>query len=298
MDLALGSHAVTLLSVLDTQTINVNGIILSALSTPVDEVAGFSPDGTDTQDATSLAALINAIFDDSTGISATSVSNVVTITGAYKVTSSDSTFTISSTSYSDEPPFVSDFDQWALDGELDLLGKLADDVLVAGDSGDLVTTLEIAGTATATFQAPAGLLRTMAIEARLGGDTKNYRCTKVSPGEMLQIRSGTHAIYKVNTGDGEMKYYSVYNDGSAAPYKPIQFSEDVVDSSTINIVAIQQPQQVKSAASDLPDHLHALVVDYMVIIAWQQRGQANVAGTLYQKYIADIMAINAVYQTR
>ncbi len=293
MGLGLGSHTVTLVSVLNTETINVHGITLSALSTPVDEVAGFSPDGNDTADAASLAALINAIFDDSTGVSATSSANVVTITGAYKVTSDDSTFTITATSSADEPPFASDIDQWILDGQLDVTNKSADEVLTAGDSGKMLDQFSVTGadgSATALAK-PTDFLRAIAVSGQLGSDSKNYVLNRVSPGELLQIQEGTHSRLKTGGADGDKKWWSIYNE-------KIQFSEAPVNSSTPFIIGIKKPQTTKATASDLPDHLLPLVEDYAVIIAWQQRQRLDIAAALFQKYIADIGTLNAVYQTR
>ena len=139
MNLGLGEHTVTITyaSVADGDTVTVHGIILTCITgSAAVELAQFKKETNATATGDNLEDLIDAIFDSTTGVSAASSAGVVTITGAKSVTTDNATgFAISSSSYQDEPPYTSDFDQWILDGQLDVAGKVVNEGLIAGDSG-------------------------------------------------------------------------------------------------------------------------------------------------------------------
>lgn len=140
MNLGLGEHTVTITyaSIVTGDTVTVHGIILTCITTAAAyEKAQFKKETDAGAVADNLEDLIDAIFDSTTGVSSSSdSSSIVTITGARSVTTSNTTaFAISSSSYQDEPPYTSDFDQWILDGQLDVAGKVVNEGLIAGDSG-------------------------------------------------------------------------------------------------------------------------------------------------------------------
>ena len=138
MNLGLGSHTVTvtLSSAVADDTITVHGIVLTFKAVATTEVADFIVETSDAASAANIEDVINAIFDSTTGISASTSGNVVTITGAKSVTTDNAAaFAITSSTYQDEPPYTSDIDQWILDGQLDVSGKVVNEGLIAGDSG-------------------------------------------------------------------------------------------------------------------------------------------------------------------
>ncbi len=139
MNLGLGEHTVTITyaSVADGDTVTVHGIVLTCITgSAAVELAQFKKETSATATGDNLEDLIDAIFDSTTGVSAASSAGVVTITGARSVTTDNAAgFAISSSSYQDEPPYTSDFDQWILDGQLDVAGKVVNEGLIAGDSG-------------------------------------------------------------------------------------------------------------------------------------------------------------------
>ncbi|KKL53016.1 hypothetical protein LCGC14_2279680, partial [marine sediment metagenome] len=147
MGLGLGSHTVTLTyaSIADQDTVTVHGIVLTCFTgSPVTELAQFKKETNATATGANLADLINAIFDTTagllqSGVSASASSGVVTVTGARLVDTDNTTgFAISASSTSDEPPFTSDFDQWILDGQLDVISKASFGALAAGETGKII----------------------------------------------------------------------------------------------------------------------------------------------------------------
>ena len=88
LGLGLGSHTITLSysDIADQETVTVHGIILtcSTVSAAV-ELAQFKKETNASATSDNLEDLIDAIFDGTTGVSASSSSGVTTITGARSV---------------------------------------------------------------------------------------------------------------------------------------------------------------------------------------------------------------------
>lgn len=299
MGLGLGSHAVTLTyaSIADQDTITVHGIVLTCFTgSPVTELAQFKKETGASATATNLADLITAIFDSTTGliqsgISASASSGVVTITGARSITTDNTSgFAISASSSSDEPPFSTDFDQWILDGQLDVADLSVNESLMAGDTG-LMDTFDLTGDGSAVaIVKPTNFLRAVEVRAKIGSDSQLYRLRRVSTALMLDIREGRSTIQKVDAADGATKYWDVFDD-------KIQFSAAPVSGASMaQIIGIKAPQTTKSTESELPSHLQHYVEDYAIIQAWIQKQRPAMVQTLYQKYLAGIQILNSNYQ--
>lgn len=295
LGLGVGNHEITLAfaSISDLDTITVSGITLicNTGASPIYETAAFKKETDGPATAQNLVDLITSIFDDSTGVSASASSSVVTVIGARSVaTSNASGFAISQAQRQDEPPLSSDIQQWTLDAQLDVTDKVADSALAAGDSGNMVAEFSVTGadSALVALDRPTGLLRIIEATAQIASDAQNYRLRKVERGIMLTIREGTNSLFKVETADAAQKFVSLWND-------KIQFSDAPVTATTPLIIGVKEPQEVLNVACDLPDHLIPYVEDYVVVKALLQKEQAGLASTRYQMYLADLGAINARY---
>lgn len=84
-------HTVVFASVVEDDTVTVDGIVMTARDAATTEVADFVTTGTDTQDGENFEDVLENIFSSITGVSAASAAGTVTITGAKTVTSSNGT---------------------------------------------------------------------------------------------------------------------------------------------------------------------------------------------------------------
>ncbi len=248
MNLGLGEHTVTITyaSVADGDTVTVHGIVLTCdTSAAAFEKAMFLKTGDAGDTADNLEDLIDAIFDSTTGVSSSSDgSSIVTITGARSVTTSNASgFAISSSSYQDEPPYTSDFDQWILDGQLDVADKVVNEALIAGDSG-LSEEFSLDGDGSATGIAlPTNFYRAIEVTAKIESDDALYWLKRVDVDDMLRIRGGFHPLFKVKTADKALKYWAFYDD-------KIQFSAAPVSgTATAKIIGIKTPQTTKAGTN-------------------------------------------------
>lgn len=82
---------VTFASAVEDDYVDVDGIRFTAKDAATTEVADFITTGTDTADGDNFEDVLENVFTSITGVSATSATGVVTITGAKTVTSSNST---------------------------------------------------------------------------------------------------------------------------------------------------------------------------------------------------------------
>ena len=143
LGLGLGDHTVTLTyaSIADQDTVTVHGIVLTCITgAAAVELAQFKKETDATATGDNLEDLIDAIFDSTTGVSASSSSGVVTITGARSVVTSNATgFAISTSTTQDEPPFTSDIDQWIINGQQWLTDMLVDEALMSKGTGSTYT---------------------------------------------------------------------------------------------------------------------------------------------------------------
>lgn len=253
MGLGLGSHTITLTyaSIADQDTVEVHGIVLTCFTgAPVTELAQFKKETNATATGANLADLINAIFDTTagllqSGVSASASSGVVTVTGARSITTSKAAgFAISASTTSDEPPFTSDFDQWILDGQLDVISKASFGALAAGETGKIIEEFNLSGAdgSLVALSKPTNLLKPEIVTAKIGSDSQNYQLNQVSPSLLLDIRDGSNTIYKVDSGDGATKYWSFWNE-------KIQFSAAPASSSTPTIIGIKKPQTTKAGTN-------------------------------------------------
>lgn len=296
MGLGLGDHTVTVTqaSAVAGDTITVHGIILTVFTAanPSTELASFKSETSDNATATNLKDVIGGVFDGTTGVTATVSTNKVTITGARSVvTSKTAAFSISSSTYQDEPPYTSDFDQWVLDGELDVADKSTNASLMAGKTGlmDVITLADSSGTAIAIAK-PTNLLRPIEVRAQIGSDAALYRLMLIPPAIMLQVRQNTHEYYKVDSADKAQKYWSMWDD-------KIQFSSaPVTGSGKSEVIGIKTPQTTKATESELPNHLQPLVSDYVVVQAYTQMQRLDIAQHMFQRYIANLGATNKQYR--
>lgn len=247
MNLGLGEHTVTITyaSVADGDTVTVHGIILTCITgSAAVELAQFKKETDATATGDNLEDLIDAIFDSTTGVSAASSAGVVTITGARSVTTDNATgFAISSSTYQDEPPYTSDFDQWILDGQLDVADKVVNEALIAGDSG-LSEEFSLNGDGSATGIAlPSNFYRAIEVTAKIESDDALYWLKRVDTDDMLRIRAGQHPLFKVKTTDKALKYWALYDD-------KIQFSAAPVSgTATAKIIGIKTPQTTKTGTN-------------------------------------------------
>lgn len=296
MGLALGSHTITVTTfggIADGEIITVHGIILTQKDSATTEFAGYIAETSNNATAANIADLINAVFDSTTGISASDSGAVVTVTGARSVTTDiDSTdITISTASTQDEPPTTTDIAQWVLDAQLDIVNKLLDPALTSGDAGlsEVVSLADSSGTSVELAK-PTDMQRPVEVRAQIGSDSQLYRLIRVTPRDMLGIREGKSDFYKVDPADGADKYWSMFDD-------KIQFSAAPVtgaDKSTIQY--IKDPQETFGSECDLPDNLQYLVVKYASAQGYKQRQNMNLFSMIFQEYAADIGGINARIQ--
>ncbi len=84
-------HTVAFASAVQNDTITVDGIQFIAKDAATTEVADFITTGTDTADGDNFEDVLENVFQSSTGVSASSTTGTVTITGAKTVTSSNGT---------------------------------------------------------------------------------------------------------------------------------------------------------------------------------------------------------------
>lgn len=247
LGLGLGEHTVTLTyaSIADGDTVTVHGIVLTCITgSAAVELAQFKKETSGTATAANLEDLIDAIFDGTTGVSASASGSVVTITGARSVTTDNDTgFVISSATYQDEPPYTSDIDQFLLDIQLDITDKCIDEALMAGDTG-LMDVFPLTGDGSAVAIAkPTNFLRPIEVRAKIGSDSQLYKLTRVKPGLLLQIRENRSELYKVDSADGATKYWSMWDD-------KIQFSAAPVSGASMaEIIGIKTPQTTKAGTN-------------------------------------------------
>ena len=263
LGLGLGEHTVTITyaSVADGDTVTVHGITLTCITgSAAVELAQFKKETNAGAVADNLEDLIDAIFDGTTGVSSSSdSSSIVTITGARSVTTDNSTgFTISSSTYQDEPPYTSDIDQFLLDGQLDLANKCVDEALIAGNTG-LSEKFSLIGDGSSTeIDLPDEFLRDRIVRAQIGSDSALYKLIKVSIDELFVIREGKHSYYKVDSADGAQKYYAIYDDQiyfSAAPVGgtiySVAFASAVEDDTvTVNGVVLTAKDAATTETAD------------------------------------------------
>jgi len=294
LGLALGSHTITLTyaSIADQDTVSVHGVVLTCFTgAALTEKAQFKKETDGPATATNLADLITAIFDTTTGVSASAASGVVTITGASSVQTDNATgFAISESSASDEEPYTADIDQWILDGQLDVANKLVNEALKSGES-NLSEVFPIAGdgAATAFSLAAVNHLRIEAVTAKMVNDSKLYRVEYLKPDMFLTVNEDREGIYGLGTADGDQQYYTLYDEQIHLTAAPANAA------AMIEIIGIEQPQTTKGVACDLPVAFQPLVEDYAVIQGLGYLGRDDRLGIHFQKYTADIQAINANY---
>ena len=224
LGLGLGSHTVTLTyaSIADQDTVTIHGIVLTCFTgSAATELAQFKKETDAAATATNLKDVINAIFDGTTGVSATVSSGVVTVTGARSVTTDNSTgFAISSSTYQDEPPYTSDIQQWDIDGQNMLVDVLNDEALISGNPG-VSEKFSLTGDGSATeIDLPSDFVRESSVRAQIGSDSALYSLRKVDLNDLFLIREGRHHRYTVKSADKAQKYYAIHDDQiyfSAAP---------------------------------------------------------------------------------
>ena len=294
LGLGLGSHTVTLsyADIADQDTVTVHGIVLTCITgAAAVELAQFKKETNATATSDNLEDLIDAIFDSTTRVSASSSSGVTTITGARSVVTSNTTgFVISSSTTQDEPPFTSDIDQWILDGQLWLANMVVDEALSLGDTGLSKVTSFADSSGTSTEIAwPSDFMRSFMVTAKIGSDADLYRLTRVTLDELFEIRHDRHDLWKVDASDKAAKYYATAEGKcyfSAAP---------VTGSDKAKVYYIQEPQTTKGTECDLPDGLEPLLEDYAVIKAYEQKQRYDMAQALLGSLTLSIQVINTRY---
>lgn len=247
MNLGLGSHTVTVsdyANIAADATVTVHGITLIHKAANTTEYADWKAETSNNATAQNIDDLIGNIFDSTTGVTVAVSGAVVTITGARSVTSSDSTrLAVSSSTYQDEPPYTSDFDQWILDGQLDVADKVVNEALIAGDSG-LSEEFSLTGDGASTGLAlPTNFYRAIEVTAKIGSDSALYWLKRVDTDDMIRIRAGLHPLFKVKAADKALKYWALYDDS-------IQFSAaPTAGAGMAKILGIKTPQTTKTGTN-------------------------------------------------
>ena len=172
---------------------------------------------------------------------------------------------------------------------MDVADRVSNRALMAGDTG-LMEVFPLTGDGSAVAIAkPANLLRPIEVRAQIGTDTALYRLIRLSSAEMLHVRQNDHSYYKVDSADKAQKYWSMWDD-------KVQFSAAPANGAgKAEVIGVKTPQTTKTTESELPAHIQPLVEDYAVFHAYAQMQRNDLAGFHYQKYIADIAAINRTY---
>lgn len=287
----------------DKITINDVDITISATET---NKASATLNNTENTMASNLNTAINAIFSSASGVTSTVSTATVTILGArtISVTQTNTSFTVSTASTEDTPPYTSDIDEFIKEAQLDIVNKVSDNVFTADgtSSQNMVVFDEIdtSGGSANVYNLPANFLRVQEVQAKSAVSSDVIKRAEEVPYDLLiDIRNGLHPFYKSYASlPVNHIYFSIFStDGQNSGKPRIELSQTLAAHATtaLNLIYIKKPDETRTNESSLPAFLENLVVDYTSAQCLLQMGQSQEGFALLQKYDATIAAINGRY---
>ena len=271
--------------------------------------AHISRDATPATQAADIVASINAVFISTHKISASADGAVVTITGARKIsiTQTAASFTLAQTSSEDEPPLTSDIDQWLLDAQNDIMNKVpiqlfthnstsGTENLIVNESrngNSLADRTEIplaGGAASTTSYAVFKVLELAWATADQGGASDSITIGEHVPYDLFeQIQSGEHPFYSNAIVDNSLpwknKFWTIFNGD-------IKISPAVDNASNkYRITYIRTPNETRASECSLPPNLQNIMVTYAAGRIYEQLGNYELASVMKQEYLSELSAI-------
>ena len=291
----------------DTITIDDTVFTVNSSAGGVASKAHILSNTTPATQATNLATAINNVF--ASKISASADTAVVTITGARKIsiTQTAASFTLAQTSSEDEPPLTSDIDQWLLDAQNDIMNKVPIQLFIhnstSGTENLIVnesrngnsladrTEIPLAGGAATTTSYPVFKVLELAwAAADQGGESDSITIGEHVPYDLFeQIQSGEHPFYSNAIVDNSLpwknKFWTIFNGD-------IKISPAVDNASNkYRITYIRTPNETRASECSLPRNLQNIMVTYTAGRIYEQLGNYELATVMKQEYLSELSSV-------
>jgi hypothetical protein len=300
-----GLHTITCLAQDPTvaDTITIDDTVFTVHTTAQTAKAHIAHSATPATQATAIVTAIGNVF--ASKITASAVSDVVTITGArnISITQAATSFTLAQTSSEDEPPLTSDIDRWLLDAQDDIMNKLPTSMFIhnstAGvenlvinetrDGNALSTQTDIPLTG-ATTHTIFKVLELAWKTANQGGVGDSIVLGEHVPYDLFeQIQSGEHPFFSNDIVDNSLpwknKFWTIMNgDIKVSP-------ATANDVNSYRMTYIRTPNATRTANCSLPSNLQNIMVTYAAARIYEQLGNYELAGAMKQEYFAELSTI-------